>query len=134
MPVIEVGTTGDVGILIAGIMVGAGMTVKMIKWIKEIAGARSGTAPKHQPSNNGRHYLTDDEHRKLCEAAGKATGDSLKEIQETIKEANRSRVQEVQRLFDKMDSNHDDLKDRLSKQGERIAKVETEVRLMRNGN
>ena len=131
MPIaVEIGTTGDMGILIAGIFVGAGMVVKMVKWWKEIEWARDGTGKKYEPSN-GRSSLTPEQHKHLCEASGKATGDALQAIQEEIKESNKQRREDVRLMFTTINGNHEDIKDRLSQQGERIASLETEVRVTR---
>lgn len=134
MPTIQIGTAGEMGILIAGIMVGIYVTIKVIDWIKHIAGARDGTAPKYQPPSYGRTYLTPEEHKRLCEAAGKATGDALKQIQKSIEQSNGERKSDIQLIFTKLGETHEDIKDRLSKHGERIASLETEMRLKRNGN
>lgn len=134
-PVIEIGTAGEAGVFFGGVMLGIGAAVKTTKWIKEIIGARNGTAPrfKYTSNGNGKTYLTADEHKRLCELAGKATGDVLKSIQEDLRDSNSKRATEVQRLFEKMDANHDDLRDRLGKHGERIASLEAEVRINREG-
>lgn len=134
-PVIEIGTAGEVGVFFGGIMIGIGAAVKTIKWIRGFAKARDETPRMYysDEKSNGRNYITAEDHRRLCDLSGRATNSALRGIQEELRESSRQRVAEVQRLFDKMDYNHKEIKDQIGIHGERIATLEARLE-MKHGN
>ena len=132
MPTIHIGTTGEMGILIAGIMFGVFMTTKVIKWIQDMIDARKGTGKKYHHDMvdtvmRGSH-LTRTEHDAICKGVQMEFDKGFGMLREDIKELGRKRTDEAKSIFAEIKANHTEIRNMLQTQGERISSVETEVK------
>ena len=130
---VQIGTTGELGILIAGISIGVGATVKAIKWITEIIEARKGTGKKYDSTivddvmKRTTPSLTRIEHESICRGVQVEYDKGIQMLREDIKELGQKRSEEVRLIFEEMKSNQTETRNLFLEQGQRIASVETSI-------
>lgn len=136
MPTIQIGTTGELGILLAGITFGVAMTVKVIKWIQDMIDARKGTGKKYEPHTSivedvmsrRNPPITRTEHDNICKGVQMEFDKGFGMLREDIKTLGMERSDQVRLIFAEMKANHTEIRNMLQTQGERISSVETEVK------
>lgn len=123
---IEIGAAGEAGILIAGITVGVGMSVKIYKWINDMVDARLGRGKKYEaPPNVVPLSLT--EHTEICKGVKMEFSDGFKSLSADIKALGEQRSQQVEKIYKEMKDNHTEVRNLFLTQGQRLSSVETEI-------
>lgn len=117
---IQIGTTGELGILIAGIMIGVACTVKTIKWIKEMVIARNNNG------GNGNGFGRQ-EHDAICRGVKMEFTEDFKQLRNDIVESSKERRHEIKQVFAQIEKNHTEVRNLFQQQGERIAALEAKV-------
>ena len=122
MPTISIGTTGELGILLAGISFGVAMTVKVIKWVNEMIKARNGSGKKFDVDN-----LTRMQHDTICQEVKMNFDQGFKDLRDDVKTLGEQRSSEVRMIFKEIKANHTEVRDLFLQQGQRIASMESSV-------
>ena len=132
---IEIGTTGEIGILFTGISIGVISAMKTIKWIYGIIDTRKAHERKNRCDENPIDYImkspnsnvTRAEHDSLCKGVRMDFDAGIKDLREDIRRLSEVRSNEIHLIFKEIKENHTEVRNLFQTQGERIAGLEVKV-------